>query len=60
MARVRLEAVVAAVVAVAVAVDLVETRRNGVARWHRANGDKHPDNLHMFVGANIDRDRRLW
>lgn len=58
MVRVRLEAVVVAVVVAAV--DLVETRRNGVAKRHRANGGKRPDNLHMFAGASIGRDRRLW
>jgi len=59
--RVQVEAAVVGVVAAAAvaAVDLVEIRRNGVARRHRANGGKHPDNPNMFVGANSDRDRRL-
>jgi hypothetical protein len=58
--RVRVEAVVVVVAAVAAAVDLAETRRNGVARRYRANGDKHPDNPNMFAGASSNRDHRLW
>jgi len=58
--RVRVEAVVVAVVVAVVAVDLVGTRRNGVARRYRANGGKHPDNPNMFVGASSNRDRRPW
>jgi hypothetical protein len=52
--------VVVAAAAVVVVVDPVETRRNEVARRYRANGDKHPDNSNMFVGASRNRDRRLW
>jgi hypothetical protein len=52
-------AVVVVVVVVAVAsVDLVETRRNGVARLCRASGGKLRGNLHRFVEASSDRDRR--
>jgi len=57
--RVRVEAFVV-VADVVLVVDLVGTRRNGVARRHRANGGKHPDNLHMFAMASSDHDRRLW